>query len=78
MIYGYNSKLSSHGVSKIMDYGREFLEELKKVRSSEEVCDTRTLRLGCLITALTMWRSRLDNDRFFSLPIALVESSLPM
>ncbi|KAI1063203.1 hypothetical protein LB507_005556 [Fusarium sp. FIESC RH6] len=36
MIYGYNSKLSSHGISKIMDYGRELVEELKKVRSSEE------------------------------------------
>lgn len=78
MVYGYNSKLSSHGVSKIMDYGRELLEELKKIRSSKEVRDTRTLRLGCLITVLTIWRSRLDKDRFFSSPTALVESFLPM
>ncbi|KAF2631425.1 hypothetical protein BU25DRAFT_384710 [Macroventuria anomochaeta] len=37
MIYGYNSKLSSHGVDTIMDYGRGLLEELKKVRSTEEL-----------------------------------------
>ena len=37
MIYGYNSKLSSHGVEKIMDYGRGLMEELKKIRSTEEV-----------------------------------------
>jgi hypothetical protein len=37
MTYGYNSKLSSHGVDTIMDYGRSLLEELKKIRSTEEV-----------------------------------------
>lgn len=37
MIYGYNSKLSTHGVDTIMDYGRGLIEELKKVRNTEEV-----------------------------------------
>jgi hypothetical protein len=37
MIYGYNSKLTSHGVDTIMDYGRGLLEELKKVRATDEV-----------------------------------------
>ncbi|RKK27668.1 hypothetical protein BFJ66_g16550 [Fusarium oxysporum f. sp. cepae] len=37
MIYGYNSKLSSHGIDTIMDYGRELIEELKKVRNSDEL-----------------------------------------
>ncbi len=37
MIYGYNSKLSSHGVETIMDYGRGLLKELKKIRGTEEV-----------------------------------------
>lgn len=37
MIYGYNSKLSSYGIDMIMDYGRELVEELKKVRNAEEV-----------------------------------------
>jgi hypothetical protein len=37
MIYGYNSKLSTHGVDTIMDYGRGLIEELKKVRNAEEV-----------------------------------------
>ncbi|RFN52394.1 hypothetical protein FIE12Z_3325 [Fusarium flagelliforme] len=36
MIYGYNSKLSSRGISKITDYGRELMEELKKIRCSEQ------------------------------------------
>ncbi|OBT85618.1 hypothetical protein VE02_05176 [Pseudogymnoascus sp. 03VT05] len=37
MIYGYNSKLSTHGVNTIMDYGRGLIEELKKVRNTEEL-----------------------------------------
>ena len=37
MIYGYNSKLSSHGVDTIMDYGRELIEEMKKIRSTKDV-----------------------------------------
>jgi hypothetical protein len=37
MTYGYNSKLSSHGIDTIMDYGREFLEEIKQVRNTAEV-----------------------------------------
>jgi len=37
MIYGYNSKLSSHGINRIMDYGREFLEAIKRVRHTTEV-----------------------------------------
>ncbi|KAL9121714.1 MAG: hypothetical protein Q9187_001729 [Circinaria calcarea] len=36
-VYGYNSKLSSHGVDTIMDYGRKLIEELKKVWNTEEV-----------------------------------------
>jgi len=37
MIYGYNSKLKSHGVDTIMDYGREFLEGIKRVRHTKEL-----------------------------------------
>ncbi|OBT52166.1 hypothetical protein VE04_08056, partial [Pseudogymnoascus sp. 24MN13] len=36
MIYGYNSKLSSHGINTIMDYGREFLEAIKRIRYTQE------------------------------------------
>ncbi|KAJ5593550.1 hypothetical protein N7537_010454 [Penicillium hordei] len=36
MIYGYNSKLSSHGVDTILDYGRELMEEIKKIRNTKE------------------------------------------
>lgn len=39
MIYGYNSKLSSHGVDTILDYGRELMEEIKKIRNMKEVGD---------------------------------------
>ncbi|KFY40005.1 hypothetical protein V495_05647 [Pseudogymnoascus sp. VKM F-4514 (FW-929)] len=37
MTYGYNSKLSSHGIDTIMDYSRGLAEELKKVRNTEEL-----------------------------------------
>ncbi|CAG7934218.1 unnamed protein product [Penicillium olsonii] len=36
MIYGYNSKLSSHGVDTILDYGRELMEEMKQIRNTKE------------------------------------------
>jgi hypothetical protein len=42
MIYGYNSKLLSHGIDTIMDYSRELVEELKKVRNTEEVSSVQT------------------------------------
>jgi hypothetical protein len=42
MIYGYNAKLSSHGVDTIMDYGRGLIEEIKKIRSTEEVSAVMT------------------------------------
>jgi len=37
IIYGYNSKLSSYGLDKIMDYSRELLEGIKRVRNTKEV-----------------------------------------
>jgi hypothetical protein len=37
LIYGYNSKLSTHGVDTILDYSRQLIEELKKVRNTEEL-----------------------------------------
>ncbi|KAJ5745111.1 hypothetical protein N7520_010293 [Penicillium odoratum] len=37
MIYGYNSKLSIHGVDTILDYGRELMEEIKKIRNTTEL-----------------------------------------
>ncbi|KAJ5366097.1 hypothetical protein N7541_000038 [Penicillium brevicompactum] len=37
MIYGYNSKLSSHGVDTILDYGRELMEEMKQIRNTKEL-----------------------------------------
>jgi hypothetical protein len=37
MTYGYNSKLQAHNVDTMMDYGLGFLEEIKKVRRTEEV-----------------------------------------
>jgi hypothetical protein len=39
MIYGYNSKLTSHGVDTILDYGRKLMEEIKKIRNTKEVGD---------------------------------------
>jgi hypothetical protein len=54
MIYGYNSKLSSHGINTIMDYGRELIEELKKVRNSDEVSILMTCGYGLMNMGLTV------------------------
>ncbi|KAL4984572.1 hypothetical protein BDW68DRAFT_190372 [Aspergillus falconensis] len=43
MIYGYNSKLSSHGIDTILDYGRELMEEIKQVRNTKE-CLVRAIQ----------------------------------
>lgn len=56
MIYGYNSKLSSHGIDKIIDYSKGLREELKKVRDTEEVSRISTCMCSIstkLIRALT-------------------------
>jgi hypothetical protein len=37
MIYGYNSKLPSHGVDTILTYGWEVMEKIKEVRNTKEV-----------------------------------------
>lgn len=78
MVYGYNSKLSSHGIDTILDYGREFLEEIKKVRYTQEVrldhtiifesLTVQTLRLTCLAMV------SLGHGRCFSSPIVLKAS----
>jgi hypothetical protein len=50
MIYGYNSKLTSHGVDTIMDYSRGLMEELKKVRKTEEVSQDTQCCCKCICT----------------------------
>lgn len=40
IIYGYNSKLSTHKVNTILNYGRGLIEELKKVRNTKKVSAT--------------------------------------
>jgi protein SERAC1 len=37
MTYGYNSKLSSRRVGTVLDFGRELMQEINKVRSTQEV-----------------------------------------
>jgi hypothetical protein len=59
MIYGYNSKLLSHGLNTIMDYGRGLLEELRKVRSTEEVSRDAGCRYGCIVSESASARPRL-------------------
>jgi hypothetical protein len=46
MTYGYNSKLSSHGIDTIMDYRREFLEGIKRIRYTQEVGSNGFMELG--------------------------------
>ena len=45
MIYGYNTKWYSKSLSDLKDMGQEFLDELKKARRSEEVCQATLIYL---------------------------------
>lgn len=47
MIYGYNSKLKSPGIHTIEAYSRSFLEELKKVRKTEDVSRPSLSHTNC-------------------------------
>jgi hypothetical protein len=73
MIYGYNSKLSSHGVDTILDYGRELMEEIKKIRNTKEV--ELYLLSGVLDQVRANDGTSCNNDRFFLLHTALEELS---
>jgi hypothetical protein len=73
MIYGYNSKLSSHGVDTILDYGRELMEEIKKIRNTKEV-EVYLLR-GVPDQVRANNRTSYNNDPFFLLHTALEELS---
>lgn len=53
MVYGYNSKLLNHGIDTIMDYGRGLIEELKKIRNTEEVSAVTTCCRESASTRLT-------------------------
>ncbi|KAI9765188.1 MAG: hypothetical protein M1840_007781 [Geoglossum simile] len=46
MIYGYNSKLQSHGIHSIRDYSRDFLNELKAARRSQEERERPIIFIG--------------------------------
>ncbi|KAJ5878253.1 hypothetical protein N7455_001718 [Penicillium solitum] len=55
----YNSKLSSHGVDTILDYGRELIEEIKKIRNTKE----------CLVRAIqTMEKTTRRSHRYIEPP----------
>lgn len=46
MIYGYNSKLSNRGTNTIRDYCRKFLEEIRKVRNTDQVRNVMSFAFG--------------------------------
>jgi hypothetical protein len=70
MIYGYNSKLSSHGIDKIMDYGREFLGGIKKIRYTPEVRCREYILAFLMLTCVS---ASSERGRSFSSPTALEE-----
>lgn len=67
MIYGYNSKLSSFGNDTIIDYGREFLEGIKRIRNTQKA------RISLALEVLLLMWANLSSERglSFSLRIAL-------
>ncbi|KAI5789408.1 hypothetical protein FPQ18DRAFT_261729 [Pyronema domesticum] len=46
MTYGYNSNLQAHNVDTIMDYGLGFMEEIKKVRKTEDEKERPLILIG--------------------------------
>ncbi|KAI5820655.1 hypothetical protein BZA77DRAFT_226720, partial [Pyronema omphalodes] len=46
MTYGYNSNLQAHNVDTIMDYGLGFLEEIRKVRKTEDEKERPLILMG--------------------------------
>ncbi|KAJ4256811.1 hypothetical protein NW762_008907 [Fusarium torreyae] len=46
MIYGYHSKLLALNLSQLKEYGRLFMEEIEKIRSTKEMEDGRWRRTG--------------------------------
>jgi hypothetical protein len=70
MIYGYNSKLLSRGLDTILDYGRAFLEGIKRVRHTQEVGGN-----GCIwpVALLIKASASSRRDPSFSSRIVLEE-----
>lgn len=67
LIYGYNSKLQSRGINTILNYGAEFMEELKKVRCTAEEIGRPLILIGHsfggLIVAHTLIKAKqADQD----------------
>lgn len=66
MIYGYNSKLQSRGINTILDYGAEFMEELKKVRCTPKEIKRPLILIGRsfggLIIAHTLVKAKHANE----------------
>ncbi|ORX95666.1 hypothetical protein BCR34DRAFT_498311 [Clohesyomyces aquaticus] len=67
MIYGYNSKLSSHGIDTVLDYGRELLEGVKNIRRTQSLRERPLIfvahSFGGIILAHTLIRAKLADDR---------------
>jgi hypothetical protein len=64
MIFGYNSKLSSRGIGTILDYGRELLEEVKKVRYTTEVSMHYDTSCGFQTSYLTLFPWSAEGKAF--------------
>ncbi|KAL1615287.1 hypothetical protein SLS56_011861 [Neofusicoccum ribis] len=69
MTYGYNSKLTggSRGLERILDYGRNFIEDIKQIRSTDK--ETRRPLMfiahsfGGIILAHSMIKAVLSRDK---------------
>jgi hypothetical protein len=74
MIYSYNSKLSSQGVDTIIDYGREFLEGIKRIRYTKEPRERPLFidySFGGIILAHSLVKAVLVDERDYGTIAAL-------
>jgi hypothetical protein len=63
MIYGYQAKLLKNNANTLLEYGREFFAEIKKIRTTEEV--RKAIKVKHSSTSLTD-SNRIKKGQYFS------------
>ncbi|KAA8909657.1 hypothetical protein FN846DRAFT_776022 [Sphaerosporella brunnea] len=83
MTYGYNSKLHAHNVDTILDYGLGFLEEIRKVRATNEEKERPLILMGHSFGGLLVAHSlvkgfiRKEDDPLYRATVGIIFFGVP-
>ncbi|KAI5820450.1 hypothetical protein BZA77DRAFT_78538 [Pyronema omphalodes] len=83
MTYGYNSDIQAHNVDTIMDYGLGFLEEIRKVRKTEDEKERPLILIGHSFGGLLVAHSlvkasfKKSDDPLLRATVAIIFFSVP-